>query len=76
MPTFRISVTNQTFRSSNQHDLPTLEAARRHGIRAALAIGVDEVTDGNPYFGAEVLVEDEEKTLHRFVVSIGASSLQ
>lgn len=76
MPTFRISVINQTFRSSNEHDLPTLDAARKHGIRAALAIGTDEVADGHPFFGAEVRVEDGEEMLGRFVVSVGASPLQ
>ena len=76
MPTFRISVVNQTFRASNDHELASFDEARKQGIKAALAIGADEVANGEPYFGAEVLVEDGDETLGRFVVSVGASPLQ
>ena len=76
MPTFRISVVNQTFRATNDHELASFDDARMHGIRAALAIGTDEVTNGKPYFGAEVIVENGRKLLGRFVVSVGASSIQ
>lgn len=76
MPTFRISVVNQTFRASNDHELASFEHARKHGIGAALAIGAEEVTGGEPYFAAEVLVENGQKLLGRFVVSVGSSPLQ
>ena len=76
MPTFRISVTNQTFRSSNDHELPSFEEARKQGISAALAIGVGEVANGQAAFGAEVRVEAGEETLGRFVVSVLASPIQ
>lgn len=75
MQTYRISVINQTFRASNQHDLPSFEAARIHGIKSALEIGAEEVINGSPFFGAEILVEDGNELLGRFVVSIGASQL-
>ena len=76
MPTFRITVTNQTFRACDDHELPSFDAARVQGIKAALDIGSDEVANGNPFFAAEVLVADGNETLGRFVVSIGASSIQ
>jgi hypothetical protein len=76
MPTYRITVTNQTFRSSNEHECSSTDAARKQGIRAALAIGSDEVTNGKPFFGAEVRVENGGETVGRFVVSIGSSPLQ
>ena len=76
MPTFRISVVDQAFRASNDHELASFDEARKHGIKAALAIGAGEVANGEPYFGVEVLVEDGDETLGRFVVSVGASSLQ
>lgn len=76
MPTFRISVVNQTFRATNDHELASFDHARQHGIRAALAIGTEEVSNGEPYFGAEVIVEDGDKMLGRFVVSVGATSIQ
>ena len=76
MPMYRITVVNQTFSASNHHECPSTDAARKHGVRAALAIGSDEVTNGKPFFGAEVRVEQGDETLGRFVVSIGASPLQ
>jgi len=76
VPTYRITVTNQTFRASDDHDLPSFDAARVQGIKAALEIGSDEVAKGNPFFAAEVLVEDGDAASGRFVVSIGASSIQ
>ena len=75
MQTYRISVINQTFRATDQHELPSFEAARIYGFKAALAIGTEEVINGNPFFGAEILVEDGDELLGRFVVSIGASQL-
>lgn len=76
MPTYRVIVVNGNFTASNDHKLPSLEDARKLGIRAALAIGADEVTNGTSFFGAEVRVEVGDETLRRFVVSVGASELQ
>lgn len=76
MPTFRITVINQTFRACDNHDLPTVEAARKQGLKGALAIGADEVANGKQFFGAEVRVEDGGEVVDRFVVSIGSSPLQ
>jgi hypothetical protein len=76
MPTFRITVTNQTFQASNDHDLPSLADTTRQGIKAALEIGTDEVTNGKSFFGAEVHVEEGEESLGRFVVSVGMSPIQ
>jgi hypothetical protein len=76
VPNYRITVINQTFRACDDHELPSFDAARQQGIKAALEIGSDEVANGNPFFAAEVLVADGADTLGRFIVSIGASSIQ
>ena len=76
MTTFRISVVNSTFSAAGDHELSSVEAARKQGIRAALAMGADEVNAGKPFFGAEVRIEDDGKTVSRSLVSIGASPLQ
>ena len=76
MATFRITVINQDFRASEDYDLPSIDDARRQGIKAALAMGTDEVHGGKSFFGAEVRVEDGEGKVTRSVVSIGASPLQ
>ena len=76
MPTFRIIVINAEFSASEDRDLPSVEDARKQGIKAALAMGADEVHSGKPFFGAEVRVENDGETVSRSVVSIGASPLQ
>ena len=76
MPIFRISVVNHSFSACDEHELPSLADATRQGIKAALEIGTDEVTNGKAYFGAEVRVEDGEENLRRFVVSVGMSPIQ
>jgi hypothetical protein len=76
MPTFHISVINSNFGASNNHELPTAEAARRLGVKGALGIGADEIGNGKEFFGAEVRIEEGEETVARYVVSVGASPLQ
>ena len=75
MPTFRVTVIDANFSACEDYDLPSIEEARRQGIKAALAMGADEVHAGKPFFGAEVRVEDAGQTVSRSVVSIGASQL-
>lgn len=77
MPTFRISVVNHAFEASNVREAASLDEASAQGIKSALAIGIQEVGHVVPYFfGAEVVVEQDQQVLRRFVVSVGASPLQ
>ena len=76
MPMLRISVINETFNSSNQHEAATLSDAQQRAITGALEIGVQEVSKGKPFFAAEVQVENGHELLGRFVVSMGWSPLQ
>ncbi|HEU4809230.1 MAG TPA: hypothetical protein VFS69_01095 [Sphingomicrobium sp.] len=76
MPTYRVSVINQTFRACNEHDVQSLDDAREQGIKSALEIGAGEVARGKSFFGAEVRVEKGGELLGRYVVSAGFSPLQ
>lgn len=75
MPTFKISVVNETFASSNDHEVPSLDSARAQALQAALRIGSDEIVAGKQFFAAEVKVEAANEVVCRFVVSVGASQL-
>lgn len=75
MPLFTISIVNEKFSSSTESECPDAEAARRHAIAAAIAIGSEEVAAGKPFFGALITVEQDVEVLCRFVVSLGASPL-
>ena len=76
MPTYRINVVNQHFRSSNEQVLPSAEAARDEAIRGALQIGAAEVCTDRQFFGAEVSIESDGEATSRYIVSIGVSSLK
>jgi hypothetical protein len=54
MATYRISVINEHFTSSNEHECGDVVTAWQQAIRGALAIAADQVSHGNPYFGAEI----------------------
>ena len=72
MPTFHISVTNDAFSASSSHEIPTLEAASKEGLRSALAIGSDELVGGETQFRADVCV-DGHSTVTRFTVSLSVA---
>ncbi len=76
MPIFRIRVTNTDFDDSNEIDRPSADEARKEALKSALQIGVDEVCNGTPFFGAEVCIESDSKMLERMVVAIGVSPLR
>ena len=75
MPTYEITVVNEEFSSSNEHECADQQVARKHAIASALAIGAEQVAAGKPFFGAEVTLQEGNKLLGRFVIAIGASPL-
>ncbi len=76
MPRFRIRVINTDFDNSNEIDRPSADQAREEALKSALQIGVDEVCNGTPFFGAEVCIESGSKVVERLVVAIGVSPLR
>ena len=76
MHTFRITVINQTFRASNDDEFASLADASRQGIKSALEIGMDEVVNGKPFFGAEIKIEKMDETVGRYIVSVGVTPIQ
>jgi len=76
MPTFQIRVINTDYDNSNEIDRSSAEEARAEALKSALQIGVEEVCNGTPFFGAEVRVESEGKVQDRLVVAIGVTRLR
>ena len=76
MPSFQINVVNSDFTARNEIEAEDVEAARRHGLRAALEIGTDELCKGSTVvFGAEVKVERDGELKERFMVVLGQTPL-
>ena len=76
MPTFQIRVINTDYDDSSEVDRPSTDEARAEALKAALQIGVEEVCNGAPFFGAEVCVESDSEVLERMIVSVGVSPLR
>jgi hypothetical protein len=76
MATYQVSVVNEHFSSSNEHDCEDVVAAWKNAISGALAIAAEQVSNGNPFFGAEVTLKEGQKRIGRYVISVGASPLK
>ena len=76
MPKYRITVVNEHFSSSEDHEAPDVVKAWQTAIGSAVAIAADQVSHGNPFFGAEVTLDEGNKRIGRYVVSVGATPLK
>jgi len=76
MATYRISVINEHFSSSDEHECDDVVKAWQQALRGAIEIAAEQVSHGNPFFGAEVRLDEGNKRIGRYVVSVGASPLK
>jgi len=76
MPTYRVTVVNEHFSQAGEHEAPDVVKAWQKAIGAAIAIAADQVSHGNPFFGAEVTLEEGNKQIGRYVVAVGATPLK
>ena len=76
MPTYRVTIVNEHFSQDGEHEANDVVTAWQKAIRAAIEIAADQVSHGNPFFGAEVRLEEGNKQIGRYVLSVGASPLK
>jgi len=76
MPTFRVSIVNEHFAQSAEQQASDVVEAWQGALGAAIDIAKDQVSHGNPFFGAEVTLEEGNKQIGRYVVSVGATPLK
>jgi hypothetical protein len=76
MPTYQVSIVNEHFSSSEQQEAKDVAKAWQTAIRSAITIAADQVSHGNPFFGAEVTLDEGNKRIGRYVVSVGATPLK
>lgn len=76
MPTYRTTIINEHFSQSGEIQAAEPATAWRKAIASAIAIAGDQVSHGNPFFGAEVIIEEGPRQVGRYVVSVGASPLK
>jgi hypothetical protein len=76
MPTYSVTIVNEHFSQSAEQKAPDVAKAWQLAIGSAIAIAADQVSHGNPFFGAEVTLRDGNKQVGRYVVSVGATPLK
>jgi len=76
MPTYRVSIVNEHFSQDGEHEAADVVTAWQSAIRAAIEIAADQVSHGAPFFGAEVTLDEGNKQIGRYVVSVGATPLK
>jgi hypothetical protein len=76
MPTYRISIVNEHFAQTAEQEASDVTKAWQKAIASAVTIAADQVSHGNPFFGAEVTLDQGNKRIGRYVVSVGASPLK
>lgn len=76
MPTYTVSIVNEHFSQSAEQEAADQVEAWQRAIGGAIEIAKDQVSHGNPFFGAEVTLEEGNKLIGRYVVAVGATPLK
>ena len=76
MATYHVTIVNEHYSSSNEHECDNVPNAWKQAIKGALEIASEEVSHGNPLFAAEVVLDEGQNRIGRYVISVGASPLK
>jgi hypothetical protein len=76
MSTYHINIVNEHFAQDGELEAQDAVTAWQKAIRSAIEIAADQVSHGNPFFGAEVTLQEGNKLIGRYVVSVGATPLK
>jgi hypothetical protein len=76
MATFQLEITNEHFQQSGELEAPDVSGAWTKALESAITIAADQVSHGNPYFGAVITLAEGDKRIGRYVVSVGATPLK
>ena len=76
MPSYTITIVNEHFSQTGEQEAPDNIAAWKSAIAGAIDIAGEQVSHGNPYFGAEVIIAQGDEQIGRYVVSVGATPLK
>jgi hypothetical protein len=76
MPSYTVTIVNEHFAQTGDQDARDNIEVWKKAISGAIAIAADQVSHGNPFFGAEVTVAQGDKQIGRYLVSVGATPLK
>jgi len=76
MPTYSVTIVNGHFSQTGEQVSRDNIEAWKAAISSATAIDADQVSNGNPFFAAEVTVTQGKEQIGRYLVSVGATPLK
>lgn len=76
MTNYTITIVNEHFSSTAEQEASDNIQAWSQAISSAITIAAEQVSHGNPFFGAEVKVTQGKEEIGRYVVSVGATPLK
>lgn len=76
MPNYTVTIVNEHFSQSGEQESRDNVEAWKSAISSAITIAADQVSHGNPFFGAEVTVAQGKEQIGRYLVSVGATPLK
>jgi hypothetical protein len=76
MTIYSITIVNEHFSQEGEQEAADDISAWKAAISSAITIASDQVSHGNPFFGAEVTLAQGNKQIGRYVVAVGATPLK
>ncbi len=76
MASYTVKIVNGHFSSTAEQESSDNNQAWKQAISSAITIAAEQVSHGNPFFGAEVTVTQGKDQIGRYVVAVGATPLK
>ena len=76
MPNYTVTIVNEHFSQTGDQDSADDISAWKDAIASAITIAADQVSHGNPFFGAEVTIANGNAQVGRYLVAVGATPLK
>ena len=76
MSIYTVTIVNEHFSQIGEEEAPNNSEAWKKAIASAISIAADQVSHGNPFFGAEITIAQGDEHVGRYLVSVGATPLK
>ena len=76
MPGYTVTIVNEHFSQTGEHEASDNIQVWKSAIASAITIAAEQVSHGNPFFGAEVTIAQGDEQIGRYLVAVGATPLK
>lgn len=76
MPSYTVTIVNEHFSQTGEHEATDNIQVWKSAVATAITIAAEQVSHGNPFFGAEVTIAQGDEQIGRYLVAVGATPLK